>query len=57
MGWYSKMIMVIWMYGSSDSDSCKSERDAVDPTLDTYTSSQGLDAWQGVVKGVSKVKY
>lgn len=50
------MIMVIWMYGSSDSDSCKSERDAVDPTLDTYTSSQGLDAWHGVDRVSKEVK-
>lgn len=56
MDWYSKMIMVIWMYGSSDSDSCKSERDAVDPTLDTYTSSQGLDAWHGVDRVSKEVK-
>ena len=49
--------MVISMDGSSDSDSCKSERDAVDLSLSIYTSSQGLDAWQGVDKGVSKVKY
>ena len=48
---YSEVIMVKWIDGSIDSGSCKSERDAVDSSPDTYTYSQGLDAWHGVVGG------